>query len=149
MKHISIIIALIVLTVGISTTRAQSNAALEKALMSAQSDFSSYFGSGNVSAISEMYAIDAEVVAPDGTLIRGREAIREFWRGYRDRGYRSFQVRNREVAGAGPGFAYSAGTCLSTKSDGALEQRRYMVIWKRDGSNWLIFRTIASVVVPG
>src|SRR5262245_66505988 len=59
------------------------------AIEAANAKFSEAFARGDAKALSAMYTSDAIAFPPDSEMIRGNEAIGEFWKAPRDGGVQS------------------------------------------------------------
>src|SRR5262247_676491 len=116
------------------------------AIETANAKFSEAFARGDAKALSAMYTSDAIVFPPDSEMIRGNEAIGEFWKATRDSGVQSVALTSVDVGRSGD-FAYEVGkVSLAIQASGkepTTETAKYVVVWKRqvDGS-WKLHRDI-------
>ena len=112
----------------------------------ANAKFSEAFARGDARALSAMYTSDAIAFPPDSEMIRGNEAIGEFWKATRDGGVQSAALTTDDVDRSGD-VAYEVGTVSLTIQPAGKEPTtaaaKYVVIWKRqpDGS-WKLHRDI-------
>ena len=97
------------------------------------------FSRGDAAAIAACYTDDAVVMPPNSQMIKGREAIEEFWKGAMGMGVRSIQLDTLDVQ-SGTDLAYEIGnaTMIIQPQGGkaATDTVKYVVVWKRqpDGS---------------
>lgn len=114
----------------------------------ANSDWAAAMRSGNVDIIVNPYAADAVFVTAGGDSIRGREAIKAF---YRDRLAKtvivSASIHHQGAAAADHGLVYEWGTGFvgTRSSTGDIKQAGgpYLTVWKRDDSGvWKIIRNV-------
>jgi uncharacterized protein (TIGR02246 family) len=119
------------------------------AIRRANSEWSEAMKSGDVDVIAKPYAIDAVFVTADGNSIRGRTAIKDFYRS-RLNGKApvvSATILRRGAAVGDDGLVYEwgVGTVVVRSSGGALETRGgpYLTVWKREGNGqWEIIRNV-------
>ncbi|MEW6271389.1 MAG: SgcJ/EcaC family oxidoreductase [Thermodesulfobacteriota bacterium] len=116
------------------------------AIEAANARFSEAFARGDASALAAMYTPDAIVLPPDSEMIRGNDAIGQFWKATRDSGVRSAVLTTVDVGRSGD-VAYEAGNVSLTIDPAGGEPTtaaaKYVVVWKReaDGS-WKLHRDI-------
>jgi len=104
--------------------------------------FSGFFAKGDSLSVSNLYAEDARILPPNGAAIEGRASIRNFWQGAWDAGVKKVETKTAEVGGSG-NSVYEAGTyTLYGGASEILDEGKYIVIWKKEGKNWLMFRDI-------
>src|SRR5258707_13688285 len=82
--------------------------AARAAIEAANAKFSEAFARGDAKAIAVMYTSDAIVFPPDSEMIRGNEAIGQFWKATRDGGVQSAVLTTVDVGRTGD-VAYEAG----------------------------------------
>jgi uncharacterized protein (TIGR02246 family) len=116
------------------------------AIEAANAKFSEAFARGDTKALAAMYTSDAIALPPDTEMVRGNEAIGEFWNASRKGGVRDAKLTTVEVSRSGD-FAYEVGTVsLTIQPEGkesTTARAKYVVVWKRqaDGS-WKLHRDI-------
>jgi len=97
-----------------------------------------------------MYTSDAIAFPPDSEMIRGNEAIGEFWKATRDSGVQSAALTTVDVERSG-NVAYEVGKVSLTIQPAGKEPTtavaKYVVVWKRqtDGA-WKLHRDIWNSV---
>jgi uncharacterized protein (TIGR02246 family) len=112
----------------------------------ANAKFSEAFARGDAKALSAMYTSDAIAFPPDSEMIRGNEAIGEFWKATRDSGVQSAALTTDDVGRSGD-IAYEVGkvslTIQPVGKEPTTSAAKYVVVWKRqpDGS-WKLHRDI-------
>jgi uncharacterized protein (TIGR02246 family) len=116
------------------------------AIDAANAKFSEAFARGDAKALAAMYTSDAIAFPPDRDMIRGNEAIGEFWKATRDSGVQSAALTTVDVGKSGD-VAYEVGNVSLTIQPAGKEPTtavaKYVVVWKRqaDGS-WKLHRDI-------
>jgi uncharacterized protein (TIGR02246 family) len=134
---------IIILTVlcGAYASVAQSREA-RAAVEDNEAKFSASFAKGDSQAVSNLYAEDAAILPPNGARIEGRANIRNFWQGAYDAGVKKVETKTVEVGGSG-NTVHEVGTyTLYDSGDKVLDEGKYVVVWKKEGKNWLMFRDI-------
>src|SRR5262245_32501222 len=122
------------------------------AIEAANAKFSEAFERGDAKALSAMYTSDAIAFPPDSEMIRGNEAIGEYWKATRDSGVQSAVLTTVDVGRSGD-VAYEVGTVSLTIQPAGKERStavdKYVVVWKRlsDGS-WKLHRDIWNSLPP-
>ncbi len=118
----------------------------QAAIEAANAKFSEAFARGDAKAIAAMYTSDAIAFPPDSEMIRGNEAIGEFWKTTRNGGVESAALTTIDVGLSGD-VAYETGkVSLAIHPAGkepTTSAAKYVVVWKRraDGS-WKMHRDI-------
>jgi uncharacterized protein (TIGR02246 family) len=116
------------------------------AIEAANAKFSEAFARGDGKAISAMYTSDAIAFPPDSEMIRGNEAIGEFWKVTREGGVRSATLTTVEVSRSGD-VAYEVGrvslTIQPVGKEPTTAMAKYVVVWKRQtNGSWKLHRDI-------
>jgi uncharacterized protein (TIGR02246 family) len=103
--------------------------------------FTAALGRGDVAAVTEFYADDAVVLAPNAPMARGKEAIRTLFSGLTGQlGAPQLTLKTEQVNEAGD-IAYEVGVyTLSAHPPGGgslTDNGKYVVVWKRQGdASW-------------
>jgi uncharacterized protein (TIGR02246 family) len=122
------------------------------AIEAANAKFSEAFARGDAKVLSAMYTSDAIAFPPESEMIRGNEAIGEFWKTTRDSGIRNAALTTIEVSRSGD-VAYEVGKVSLTIQPVGKEPTtaiaKYVVVWKRqaDGSwklHWDIWNSLPA-----
>jgi ketosteroid isomerase-like protein len=107
-----------------------------------EAKFSALFAKGDSLSVSNLYAEDAAIFPPNGALLAGRANIKNFWQGAYDAGVKKVETKTIEVSGNG-NSVYEVGTyTLYGGKNEILDEGKYIVVWKKEGKNWLMFRDI-------
>jgi len=103
---------------------------------------------GNAAAVAKMYAKGAKLMPQHAGILKGKD-IRGFWQGAIDMGIRGAQLKTQEVELAGAGTAIEVGTYVLSGADGAaLDEGKYVVVWKKEGKEWKLYRDIFNTSRP-
>jgi len=116
------------------------------AIEAANARFSEAFARGDAKALAAMYTPDAIAFPPDSEMIRGNEAIGNFWKTTRDNGVQSATLTTVDVGRSGDVADEVGQVSLTIQPVGkepTTAVAKYVVIWKRqfDGS-WKLHRDI-------
>ena len=118
------------------------------AIEAANARFSADFAKGDAAAVASHYTAAGQVFPPNGDVVRGREAIAKFWKGVMDAGIKGVKLAIVEVEAHGD-TAHEVGTYVLTGDGGkALDNGKYVVVWKRDGGQWRLHRDIWNTNTP-
>lgn len=138
------LLALIGLAGSCASGRGQDPAALKAALEAQRARFSEAFSHRDPSAIGQLYAEDAQVFPPGVAPVAGRSAIQELWKGVLAMPVARFQFETVEVDG-NPATAWETGRYTLIATNGStMDVGKYIVVWKRDGADWKIYRDMWS-----
>lgn len=100
------------------------------------------FAKKDTQSIGNLYAENAKVFPPNGAIVEGRKNIQDFWKGAIDSGIAKFELTTTEFEKAG-NTAYEVGNYTLFNADGkSIDDGKYIVIWKKIGKNWFLFRDI-------
>ena len=108
----------------------------------------SSFQKGDVEAIAQVYAEDAEWYMPEAPVLEGRSAIRQAWQANVGSGGNRLRVEVAEVEERGD-RAHEVGRFTISGPDGAvLAAGKQIVIWARQSGEWKTRRGIFNWDVP-
>ena len=148
------------LIVGISSTGCAGSKGIDEgvrearaAIETANARFSEAFARGDAKALAAMYTSDAIVFPPDSEMIRGNEAIGEFWKNTRNSGVQSAALTTVDVGRTGDVADEVGRVSLTIQAAGqepTTAVAKYVVVWKRqaDGS-WKLHRDIWNNLPSG
>ena len=112
--------------------------------------FSEAFARGDFETLASMYTEDAIAFPPDAEMVKGRPAIKAFWKGIHDSGVKGAKLTVMDVQSSGD-LAAEVGTAVLTikppNQPEATQSAKYVVVWKRqkDGT-WKLHRDIWNSV---
>ena len=125
----------------------QALAAAAPFIDKANDDWNRAIVTGDARVLSEPYDDQGIFIGPDGSMVRGREAVRNMY-ATRPRTVQVLKARiDSEGRAAGsPNDVYEWGSATMTvKRDGKTKTAtgRYLTVWHREGAAWRITRNIA------
>jgi uncharacterized protein (TIGR02246 family) len=122
---------------------------IRKSIEEVNAKYSEAIQEGNLAGVVAGYTDDATMVPPNGELIKGKQAIEEYYRTLFQMGMKEVVLTTIEVEGSG-GTVYEIGkTKVRIRPEGQeaiQDSSKYLVIWKRqaDGT-WKVHVDIWSL----
>ncbi len=115
------------------------NAANLAALEKAAKTFVEAFNKADADALSKSFLPDGEMTLSDGTVVVGREAIKDFYEGrFADEEKPKGAVEVGSVRFVTPGVAIENGTFHVTAGDGEVSSQEYIAVQvKQEDGSWL------------
>ena len=133
---------------GCAKDRSTEIAEVKTAIESAGVRFSEAFARRDVTALGQLYTADAEAFPPGSAPVAGRAAIQDMWKGVLAMPVGRIQFTTLAVDGNGE-TAWEAGHFTLTGSNGStMDEGKYIVIWKREGDGWKLYRDMWSSNSP-
>lgn len=139
----------VILLVSVVCARSEPKGGAKEARSSieaANAKFGETFERGDAAGVAAFYTTDAIVFPPDSQMVKGRQAITEFWQATMKSGVKGAKLTTIDVGRSGD-VAYETGTVVLTiQPEGkaaTTASAKYLVVWKRqsDGS-WQLHRDI-------
>ena len=100
----------------------------------------------DVEAVADMYTEDAVLYRADGSIVRGKEALRTVLKGLVNSGS-VLDCEAQEVAMQGA-IAIEIGLCASVREGVTVDQVKYQMLWREDGGQWRAFRDYVQGSAP-
>ena len=109
--------------------------------------FGAEVAAGNAAGVAKMYAKGAKLMPPNAAILKGKGIV-TFWQGALEMGIKGAKLKTQEVEVMG-GTAIEVGTYVLSGADGgALDEGKYLVVWKKDGKAWKLYRDIFNTSRP-
>jgi uncharacterized protein (TIGR02246 family) len=140
-------VAVVSLVAALVTTGiVQGQGKTEPVLNKITADYAAAYNAKDAAKIASMYAEDAVVMPPNEPVVKGRANIqarlqREFKEGVK------LQLTPTESTISGA-QAFEAGTATVTLPGGRTEKEKYVVVYKRVGTDWKIAFDIWNADAP-
>ena len=96
---------------------------------------------GDAQAISNLYSVDAVLLAPGAEPAKGRAAIATSWQKSIDAGIKGLSLVTDDVVASGD-LAAETGTAQIVAGDGKVENSHYVVVWRQEEGHWRLLRDI-------
>ena len=113
----------------------------------AKSEWEQAIVTGDADVLAAPYDANGVFIGPDGSTVRGREAVHEMYAKRRaDVRVLNASIKSEGRVAADPDDVYEWGSATMTVSRaGTVKQGagRYLTVWHRDGQRWSITRNIA------
>jgi uncharacterized protein (TIGR02246 family) len=132
--------ALVLVGIAMASPAARADG-VRDAIEAGNRAFVAAFLRGDAKAVSLLYSEDAKVIAPGAPVASGRDAIAAFWQKSIDSGVKDVRLDTLDVESSGD-LASETGSVRLVAKDGSQSQARYVVVWKRVGGRWLLYRDI-------
>ena len=110
--------------------------------------FQTNFKNGDAAAVAELYTQNGMLLPGGSDFIKGKNAIRDFWRGAMDMGIKQARLDIRETELCGETAIEVGEYRLSGSDGGVLDQGKYIVIWKQEDGQWKLHRDIWNTSMP-
>jgi ketosteroid isomerase-like protein len=96
---------------------------------------------GNAAGIAKMYAKGAKLMPPNADFMQGK-TLTAFWDGAIKMGIKGGELKSKEVEVFG-NTANEVGTYTLYGADKtAVDNGKYIVIWRKEGKTWKLYRDI-------
>jgi uncharacterized protein (TIGR02246 family) len=130
------------LATGCSQDPSAGAEAARAAIAAANVEFMAAVERGDGAAVARLYAPGAQALPPNGDPAQGTEAITALWQRVIDAGVKEAALETSEVEVRGD-LAFETGRYTLKAADGVgIDDGKYVVIWKREGADWRLFRDI-------
>ncbi len=119
------------------------------AVQAAMKDFPAAVAAKDAPRLGAFYAKDAIALPPNSEMIKGRDAIQAFWKGFMDAGM-NVQLETAETESDG-NLGVETGHFKILSPDGKeVDHGKYVVVWKKEGGAWKLYRDIwnTSMAAP-
>lgn len=135
---------LLILLLALPVAAAGARADIEKLAQ----QFSAAAGKGDADALAAMYADDAQMFPPNAEAVSGRENIRALWQSFVDQGMKGLQFEIVGVERHGNVIVETGKYVLTGDAGKELDRGKYVVVWKRSGKSWQLYRDIWNSSLP-
>lgn len=98
--------------------------------------FAEAYNQGDVAAVAALYTDDAVLMPPNLEMLRGKEAIEQFWAGARQMGVLDPALETVQVEESGDMACEIGVYTLKIQPEGGqatTDKGKYVVLWKRQG----------------
>jgi uncharacterized protein (TIGR02246 family) len=135
------------LAAAVPAWQSQALASAAPSIDKANDEWTRAIVTGDADILAEPYAENGIFIGPDGSEVRGKDAVRAMYAKPRtDVKVISAAIHSDGRAAADPDDVYEWGTASMTVQRGtAVKQAsgRYLTVWHRTGGKWLITHNIA------
>jgi ketosteroid isomerase-like protein len=122
---------------------------VRSAIEAANAEISAAAARGDAAHVAAMYAADAVVMPVGSEPIRGADAILKFWQSSLS-GIGGVALKTVDLFVQGSMATEVGQYELRDKTGRAIDHGKYMVVWRKEGGKWKLFRDMFSTnVAPG
>lgn len=144
MKTIITLVLLFVVQFGAGQTYSGNQKDIDQILENIK-DFSSYVNSSNYAMIGSSYTKDAKIFPQKGDIIVGVKDILKYWHlpeGVKTNNHKITPVEITVVGDTAYDHGYYEGTTLKANGEESSWKGKYVIVWKRVGTEWKIYLDI-------
>ncbi|MDF1560230.1 MAG: nuclear transport factor 2 family protein [Bacteroidales bacterium] len=120
----------------------QENDKLKSSIEEINSRFVDLFGSGNADTLASFYTADAHLMIPGAPAMSGTDNIVTYWQGAINAGINNVKLETTDVSGCGNEVIEYGKYTIFAGDNFAVDNGKFIVIWKKAGKEWKIFRDI-------
>lgn len=126
---------------------ADTSADLKAAVQAAIKDFPAAIAAKDDAGVGAQYAKDAIAFPPNSEMVKGRDAIQAFWKGFIDAGLGA-QIETVEIESDGK-LGFEVGKyAIMDPAGKTVDQGKYVVVWKKEEGSWKMYRDIWNSSLP-
>lgn len=144
-------LALLILPAAVGQTKKAdpARAPLERAGKA----FADAYARGDFAGVARMYSEDAIAFPPESDMVRGRPAIEALWKHASETGVKTLEFEIVDVTSSGNLAAETGNAILHVKgvagAPEALVKVKYVVVWRKEGGVWRLYRDIWNSLPTG
>ena len=146
MRKLYLILLLPVLMAAAPSWRQATLASAAPAIDKANEEWTHAIVAGDADVMAAPYAPNGIFIGPDGSEVRGRDAVRAMYAKPRAAKVLNASIKSDGRAAADPDDVYEWGTAVMTVVRDGRQKRasgRYLTVWHRSGTQWVITHHIA------
>lgn len=120
---------------------------LQEAIGAANRQAMDVFGRADAAGMASLYTTDGQLLPANSDVVEGREAIAAFWGDAMKMGLETLRLETVELEGDDQ-TAIEVGRYTLGSEGQAVDQGKYIVIWKNEGEGWKLHRDIWNTSLP-
>jgi ketosteroid isomerase-like protein len=102
---------------------------------------------GDTVALAEHYHPDGLIMPPNTEAV-GKDKVAEMWGMMKRFGVAALKMNTNDLVGQGDLMVETGTFELLAEGDSSLDKGKYIVVWKKDGETWKIYRDIINSNIP-
>jgi uncharacterized protein (TIGR02246 family) len=118
------------------TMTTQTDTGIRDTIVRLNEKFMETYRRGDTRGMGELYTEDGQLLPPNSQIVRGRQAIGEFWGGAMKAGISAVRLETGEVEQQGDTAIEVSTATLYGEGDKVIDEAKYIVVWKREGGEW-------------
>ncbi|NLE35469.1 MAG: DUF4440 domain-containing protein [Bacteroidales bacterium] len=141
-SYLAFAVTVALLLPACSSASGQDNAKLKSSIEEITSRFVDLFGSGNADGLAAFYTDDAQLMVPGAPSVSGTDNIVAYWQGAINAGINNVKLETTDVSGCGNELIEYGRYTIFAGDNFVVDNGKFIVIWKKTGKEWKIFRDI-------
>ncbi len=121
---------------------------LRAAIAAANQKFMDTFARGDAAGIARLYTAGGQLLPANSDFVTGSAAIAQFWVGAIGMGIKSAHLETVELEDHGDTVVEVGKYSLGGEGGQAVDQGKYLVVWKMEGGEWKLHRDIWTSSMP-
>ena len=146
-KGLLTLLTVLILFLSVRSTGAQQGNT-RAAIEAGNKQFMVAFSRGDGAGLAALYTPNGQLFPAHSDIVRGKQAIEQFWQGAITSGIQGATLTTLEVERHGD-TAYEVGKyTLAGEGGKVLDAGKYVVVWKRQQGQWKLHRDIWNTNRP-
>lgn len=121
---------------------ADNHGGTKAAIEAVDAEFEAALAAGSASRLAGVYTKDGQALPPNGPVVSGRKALKEFWQGAVDAGFASVELETLELEAFGESAVQVGRYILKTADGETADVGKLMIFWKKEDGEWRWHRDI-------
>lgn len=111
-------------------------------------EFMATYNRGDAAGMAELCTENGQVLPPNAETVKGKTAIKDFWQATMDIGVKSIKLETGDVEQHGEMAIEVSKAKLLADGGEAIDDAKYIVIWKRVNDEWKLHQDIFNSSRP-
>jgi ketosteroid isomerase-like protein len=121
---------------------------IRKAILAAEKVFVAAYNDHDAPGLAALYTRDGEIMPPNSGVVKGARKLQALFKSFWDAGDTVMKLDTVEAKGVGD-TAYEVGKYTLSGDSGKVNDRgKYIVIWRKVGGQWKLYRDIFNTNMP-
>ena len=121
---------------------------IRKAILAAEKVFVAAYNDHDAPGLAALYMRDGEIMPPNSGVVKGARKLQALFKSFWDAGDTVMKLDTVEAKGFGD-TAYEVGKYTLSGDSGKVNDRgKYIVIWRKVGGQWKLYRDIFNTNMP-
>lgn len=121
---------------------------IKNEIIEANKGFMNAFNSNSPEGMGQVYTEEAKLYPTNSVIIKGREAVENFWKGVFEAGVAKAKLVTNDVEDFGETAIEEGSYSLYDANDKVLDEGKYIVIWKKVNDQWKYDKDIWNTSLP-
>ena len=121
---------------------------IRKAILAAEKVFVAAYNDHDAPGLAALYTRDGEIMPPNSGVVKGARKLQALFKSFWAAGDTVMKLDTVEAKGFGD-IAYEVGKYTLSGDSGKVNDRgKYIVIWRKVGGQWMLYRDIFNTNMP-